>query len=152
MNNVSRLEALLRDKIIDAKCIKILKEAGEQVKNDIQNLAPVDTGAYRDSITTSDVSKIDDNTFYIKIYSNLNSGWKNVALGYLLEWGTGIKGEETNSYGHGYPYRQTPWVYYNDRYGRWVFTHGNIARPHFYPGLHLNRKNFENIILEEITK
>ena len=82
----------------------------------------------------------------------MNSGWKNVALGYLLEWGTGIKGEETNSYGHGYPYRQTPWVYYNDRYGRWVFTHGNIARPHFYPGLHLNRKNFENIILEEITK
>lgn len=151
MKNISRLNALLLDKIDGNKIVPLLKEAGEKVKDDIQNLAPVDTGEYRSSIKCSEVMKNND-LYKIEIYSDLNSGWKGIALGYLLEWGTGIKGENTNSYSHGFPYRSTPWVYYNERYGRWVFTTGNIARPHFYPGLNLNKEYFKRLIVKEIAK
>ena len=151
MNNIASLEHYLKERISEEKIKSILDTAAEQVKNDIQNLAPVDTGAYRNSIVKSNVKK-EGNNYSISIYSQLPSGWKGVALGYLLEWGTGIKGEQTNNYDHGYPYRQTPWVYFNDRYGRWVFTHGNIARPHFYPGLMLNKKYFRELVSKEIGK
>lgn len=151
VNNLSRLEHILRNRISEERVSNILKEAAEKISIDIQNLAPIDTGTYRNSIKVGEVKK--QNTKYtIDIYSDLASGWKNVALGYLLEFGTGIKGETTNTYDHGYPYRQTPWVYYNERYGRWIFTYGNIARPHFYPGLHLNENYFKDKIKKEISK
>ena len=114
-------------------------------------MAPVDTGTYRSSIKISDVEH-QGSLHSIQIYSDLNSGWKNVALGYLLEWGTGVKGESSNSYPHGYPYRQTPWVYFNERYGRWIFTYGCVARPHFYPGLHLNEGYFKEQIKKGVIK
>lgn len=149
MNNLSKLKHILETPLTNVD--DILIEAGEKICSDIQSLAPYDTGRYRSSIKTSDV-KVYDKTHKIEIYTDLPSGWKNVALGYLLEFGTGIKGENSNTYDHGYPYRQTPWVYYNERYGRWIFTYGNIARPHFYPGLHLNEQYFKDIIKKEITK
>lgn len=150
-NNLSKFRAYLEDSISRRKMIRILDKVGEDVKEDIKSLAPIDTGRYRESITKSSIEENGD-SYSISIYTDLNSGWKGVALGYLLEWGTGIKGEETNQYDHGYPYRTTPWVYYNERYGRWIFTHGNIARPHFYPGLKLNEKNFRETILKEMKR
>lgn len=151
MNSINDLEAILRKRISERKIKYILETVGEKVKEDIQSLAPVDTGEYKNSIKLSEVTK-DGSVYRIKIYSNLDSGWKNVPLGYLLEWGTGIRGEETNNYPHGLPYRQTPWVYFNERYARWIYTYGNIARPHFYPGLHLNKSYYRETILKEISK
>lgn len=149
MNRLTSLNALLNSKISDEVIEKILLDSGEKVKNDIVSLAPIDTGEYANSITVGKINK-DNYKYSIEIYSDLNSGWKNIPLGYLLEWGTGIKGESTNNYDHGYSYRQTPWVYFNKRYDRWIFTYGNIARPHFYPGLHLNESYFKEKILKEI--
>lgn len=144
---------ILKDykKSLDKVVTKTLEIASEKICNDIKSLAPIDTGAYVNSIQIGKVNKI-GTVYSIEIFSELNSGWKDVPLGYLLEWGTGIRGETTNTYDHGYPYRQTPWVYYNERYGRWIFTYGNIARPHFYPGLHLNEEYFKNLLREELIK
>lgn len=137
--------------ITDTQAEQILTKAANKVYADIYSLAPVDTGQYRSSIKISDV-KHEGSKHSIEIYSDLNSGWNGVALGYLLEWGTGKKGEMSNNYPHGFPYRQTPWIYYNERYGRWIFTHGCIARPHFYPGLHNNIGYFKEQIKKGVTK
>lgn len=148
---ILKFQAIVRGRINEKKISSILETAANKVCDDIKSMAPIDTGTYRNSITVGKVEKI--GTLYkINIFSDLNSGWKNVPLGYLLEWGTGVKGESTNAYNHPFPYRQTPWTYYNERYGRWIFTYGNIARPHFYPGLHLNEDYFKDLIRKEICK
>lgn len=145
MSNISTIYRNLLNVVSDVEIENILTNTAEKMYNDIYSMAPVDTGRYRDSITISKV-KHEGSKHSIEIYSDLNSGWNNVALAYLLEWGTGIKGEQTNNYPHGYPYRQTPWVYYNERYGRWIFTYGCIARPHWYPALHNNEDYFKEQI------
>lgn len=150
-DGVGKLEQILTKPLSTKNIDKILTTTAKKVHKDILALAPEDTGAYKASIQISDVEH-DGTKHSIKIYTNLSSGWKDVPLGCLLEWGTGKIGEETNNYDHGYPYRQTPWVYYNERYGRWVFTRGNKARPHFYPGLHNNYTFFKTQILTGITK
>ncbi len=141
----------LLKRLSDEKIEEILTTSANKIYKDIYNLAPVDTGKYRNSIKISDVEH-QNGIHSIEIYSDLNSGWNNVALGYLLEWGTGTKGENTNDYPHGYPYRQTPWVYYNERYGKWIFTYGCVARPHWYPGLHNNESYFKEQIRKGVTK
>jgi hypothetical protein len=150
VENLVKLKRILEAPIRDSNIEEILIKVGKKVQEDIQSLAPEDTGAYKASIQLSEV-KHNEDVHTIKIYTKLNSGWKNVPLGCLLEWGTGTEGESTNQYDHGYPYRQTPWVYFNERYGRWIFTHGNIARPHFVPGLYMNESYFEKTIKEGIT-
>ena len=151
MDTIGKLRHILEAPISDSNIEKILTTTGTKVQEDIKALAPVDTGTYHSSINLSKV--VHDGTKHrIKIFTNLNSGWKNVPLGCLIEWGTGVKGESTNTYEHGYPYRQTPWVYFNERYGRWVFTHGNVAHPHFYPGLYNNESYFKKTVKEMIIK
>lgn len=151
MNNVGVLHEILSKPISDKNIEKILTEVGEKVRDDIRALAPIDTGEYQSSINLSETVH-NGNKHTIKIYTDLNSGWNNVPLGCLLEWGTGTNGELSNTYEHGYPYRQTPWVYFNERYNRWVFTHGNVAHPHFIPGLYSNIYTFEQSILKGVTK
>lgn len=150
MENLGKLRKFLEAPISDSNIEKILIKSATKVHADIQSLAPEDTGDYKASIK---ISPVEHQTNYhsIKIYTKLDSGWKNVPLGCLLEWGTGVKGESTNNYDHGYTYRQTPWVYFNKRYGRWIFTYGNIARPHFIPGLYNNKSYFEKTVEEGIT-
>ena len=150
MNTLGDLRKFLETPISDSNIEKILTKVATKVQSDIKSLAPEDTGAYKASIKISQVEHQD--TYHsIIVYTDLDSGWKGVPLGCLLEWGTGVEGESTNTYDHGYPYRQTPWVYFNERYGRWIFTHGNIARPHFVPGLYNNESYFEKTIEEGIV-
>lgn len=151
MNNVGVLHEILSRPISDERIATILIKTGEKVRDDIRALAPIETGEYQSSINLSEVTHF-GNKHSIKVYTNLNSGWKNVPLGCLLEWGTGVVGEASNEYDHGYPYRQTPWVYYNERYGHWVFTHGNVAHPHFIPGLYSNIEYFKHNILKGLKK
>lgn len=150
MNNIAILRNRLSRPITDASVERILNKAGIKVRDDIISLAPSDTGEYQSSINLSEVNH-NGTKHTIRIYTNLDSGWKGVPLGCLLEWGTGIEGESTNTYNHGYPYRQTPWVYFNERYNRWVFTKGNIAKPHFIPGLYNNVSYYKKCIKEELN-
>lgn len=150
-NNIGTLRKILESRISNENIEKILTTAGKKVHGDIVALAPVDTGTYASSIQLSEVVH-EGSYHYIKVFTNLNSGWNNVPLGCLLEWGTGIKGEQTNTYEHGFPYRQTPWVYYNEKLGHFVFTHGNVAKPHFAPGLYNNESYFKKVIKEGVAR
>jgi len=63
-------------------------------------------------------------------------GWVGTDLFYarFVEFGTGPRGsrdrhpEATDEW----QYRQTPWVYYNDRVGHFLFTYGMPSRPFMY--------------------
>lgn len=52
-----------------------------------------------------------------------------------VEHGTGIYAED----GKG---RKTPWVYFSDKLGRFVFTRGMRAQPFFYPSMEIAAKHF----------
>lgn len=87
--------------------------------------APMDTGQYAASIKKTEIIK-EDNVLYAEIYTDLDSGWHGVKLAEFLENGTGIFREDGTG-------RQTPWVYWNARYNRFVFTKGMKPRPHWRP-------------------
>ena len=150
-NEVGQLKKILTNRLSNESIDKILTKVATKVHQDIVSMAPEDTGAYKASIQIGNIEH-NGNVHSVKIFTKLNSGWNNVPLGCLLEWGTGKVGEETNHYDHGYPYRQTPWVYFNERYNRWVFTRGNRARPHFVPGLYNNNDYFKRQILFGVIK
>lgn len=102
-----------------------LKENGTECWKRIVDTAPKDTGRYAASIKMTDVER-NGNLLSITIYSDLNSGWHNVPLAEFLEHGTGIFREDGTG-------RQTPWVYYNERWQRFVFTRGQKPQPHWSP-------------------
>ena len=84
MENLGQLRKFLESPISDSNIEKILNKVATKVQTDIKSLAPEDTGAYKASIVISEVNHQD--TYHsIKVYTNLNSGWKNVPLGCLLE-------------------------------------------------------------------
>lgn len=140
-------------KELESRLIQAQKEAAEKIRQDIVDLAPIRTGNYAASIKISDIER-DRGKITTIIYSDLKVGgegkWKDVPLAAFLEWGTGKKGQDTNAYNHGYSYRQTPWVYYDEYLGQWVTTTGIVARPHFYPSLQKNITYYENKIKEAV--
>lgn len=150
MDNIAILKEVLTKRLSNENIDKILIKAGTKVHGDIVALAPTNTGEYASSI---ELGKPEHNGHIhsIRIFSKLDSGWKGVPLGCLLEWGTGLVGEQSNTFDHGYPYRQTPWVYFNEQLGHFVFTHGNVAKPHFYPGLMNNRNYFKKTVAEGVV-
>lgn len=52
-----------------------------------------------------------------------------------VEYGTGIYAEEGGG-------RQTPWVYYDEKLGRWVMTRGMRAQPFFNPAVEEGMRHF----------
>ena len=118
----------------------------EMIRLEVQAGAPVDTGAYRNSIqvgaTEWNGSRCTTRVFSALLVGGENEKWATVPLGAFLEWGTGFIGAMTNEQEHGYPYRMTPWSYYNTRYGRWVTTHGMVARPHWLPPVLFHRRDY----------
>ena len=131
----------LRARIADAQ-----HRFAEMICEEVRENAPVDTGQYQNSIVVSPTGW-QGNTCITRVYSDLlvggdNEKWAKVPLGVFLEYGTGLKGEATNTQEHGFPYRQTAWTYYNERYDQWITTTGMIARPHFLPPMLLHRKEY----------
>ncbi len=141
----------MREKIAEAQ-----HEYAEMLCDEIKTLAPVDTGAYRDSIKVSP-TEWDGKTCKTVIYSDMLVGgdsekWKDVPLGAFLEWGTGRMGAMSNTQNHGFPYRLTPWTYYNERYERWITTNGMVARPHFLPPMLLHKKDYKKYIRRAVRR
>ena len=131
-------------------------EFAEYLCEEVKKNAPVDTGAYRDSIKVSE-TVWDGDTVTTSVYSDMlvggdNPKWQNVPLGSLLEWGTGLKGLQTNTQNHGFPYRMTPWRYYYKKIGQWVTTIGMIARPHFLPAMLLNKRKYVREIRKAVFR
>ena len=109
--------------------LRALERCGEQAEGYAKDLAPVDTGNLRNSIS----HKVDDGEPAVYIGTN-------VSYAPYVELATGIYAEGG---------RPTPWVYQDDN-GNWHWTRGNPAQPFLKPAVADHTKTYSNIIKSEL--
>ena len=110
-------------------CIRALERCGSQAEGYAKDLAPVDTGNLRNSIS----HKVDDGEPAVYIGSN-------TSYAPYVELATGIYAEGG---------RPTPWVY-QDENGNWHWTRGNPAQPFLAPAVKNHAQTYSNIIKDEL--
>ena len=110
-------------------CLRALERCGMHGEGYAKDLAPVDTGNLRNSIS----HKVDSKE--PAVYIGTNSEY-----GAYIELGTG------EHYPGG---RQTPWVY-KDARGRWHRTSGQKAQPYLKPAVANHKQTYRNIIEDEL--
>ena len=105
---------------------RVIKETAEMIVTQAKALAPVDEGNLRDSID-------------VRYMKGGLSAYIHVGAEYAvyIEFGTGI-------YAVGGDGRKTPWVYYSEKLGRFVFTRGMEAQPFWFPSLDVAEKHFRS--------
>lgn len=109
--------------------LRALERCGEQAEGYAKDLAPVDTGNLRNSIS----HKVDDGEAAVYIGTN-------VFYAPYVELATGIYAEGG---------RPTPWVYRDDE-GNWHWTAGNPAQPFLAPAVKDHAQTYRNIIADEL--
>ena len=109
--------------------LRALERCGSQAEGYAKDLAPVDTGNLRNSIS----HRVDDGEPAVYIGSN-------TSYAAYVELGTG------KYYPGGRP---TPWVY-RDEEGRFHWTAGNPAQPYLVPAVKDHQKTYKNIIENEL--
>lgn len=110
-------------------CLRALERCGSQAEGYAKDLAPVDTGNLRNSIS----HKVDDGEPAVYIGSN-------TSYAPYVELATGIYAEGG---------RPTPWVY-QDANGNWHWTRGNKAQPFLKPAVADHAKEYQSIIKTEL--
>lgn len=121
-------------KILDefhAAALRALERCGSQAEGYAKDLAPVDTGNLRNSIS----HKVDPDE--PAAYVGTNTEYAP-----YVEFGTGI-------YAEGGGGRPTPWVYQDDE-GSWHWTAGNPAQPFLKPAVADHAQTYRNIIEDEM--
>ena len=108
---------------------RTLERVGEQAEGYAKDLAPVDTGQLRNSISHA----VDESEPAAYIGTNLE-------YAPYVELGTG----QYNPQG-----RPTPWVY-QDAKGDWHWTKGNPAQPFLKPAVKDHAQTYRNIIEDEL--
>lgn len=109
--------------------LRALERCGEQAEGYAKDLAPVDTGNLRNSISHT----VDEDEPAVYIGSN-------VEYAAYVELGTGRYTEGG---------RPTPWVYQDDN-GNWHWTAGNPAQPFLAPAVKDHAQTYRNIIEDEM--
>lgn len=109
--------------------LRALERCGSQAEGYAKDLAPVDTGNLRNSIS----HKVDESEPAVYIGSN-------VEYAAYVELGTGKYTEGG---------RPTPWVYQDDK-GNWRWTAGNPAQPFLAPAVKDHPQTYRNIIADEL--
>ena len=119
----------LVQEVFHAACLRALERCGLVGEGYAKDLAPVDTGRGRNSIS----HKVDESEPAAYIGTNLD---------YMIyqELGTGIYAEGG---------RPTPWVY-QDANGNWHWTRGNRAHPFLKPAVANHAGTYRNIIEDEL--
>ena len=109
--------------------LRALERCGEQAEGYAKDLAPVDTGRVRYSIS----HQVDDgeNAVYIVSYTSY-AAYEELGTGPYAEGG-----------------RPTPWVY-QDAQGNWHWTRGNRAHPFLKPAVADHPQTYRNIIEAEL--
>jgi HK97 gp10 family phage protein len=110
-------------------CLRALERCGMQAEGYAKDLAPVDTGNLRNSIS----HRVDEKEKIVYIGTNSE-------YGAYVELGTG------KYYKGG---RQDPWVY-QDEEGRWHHTNGQRAQPYLKPSVADHKQTYKNIIKDEL--
>lgn len=111
----------------DAAIRRALERCGMQAEGYAKDLAPVDTGNLRNSIT----HKVLEKEVYIGTHNEYAT---------YVELGTGKYAEGG---------RPDPWVYQDDE-GRWHWTAGNPAQPYLKPAVADHKQTYRNIIKDEL--
>ena len=109
--------------------LRALERCGEQAEGYAKDLAPVDTGNLRNSIS----HRVDEDELAAYIGSN-------TSYAAYVELGTGKYTEGG---------RPTPWVYQDDE-GKWHWTRGNPAQPFLAPAVKDHPQTYRNIIADEL--
>ena len=109
--------------------LRALERCGEQAEGYAKDLAPVDTGNLRNSISHT----VDEDEPAVYIGSN-------TSYAPYVELATGIYAEGG---------RPTPWVY-QDAQGNWHWTRGNPAQPFLAPAVKEHTQTYSNIIKDEL--
>ena len=109
--------------------LRALERCGEQAEGYAKDLAPVDTGNLRNSISHT----VDEDEPAVYIGSN-------TSYAPYVELGTGKYTEGG---------RPTPWVYQDDS-GNWHWTRGNPAQPFLAPAVKEHTQTYRNIIEDEL--
>lgn len=109
--------------------LRALERCGEQAEGYAKDLAPVDTGNLRNSISHT----VDEDEPAVYIGSN-------TSYAPYVELATGIYAEGG---------RPTPWVY-QDANGNWHWTRGNKAQPFLKPAVADHPQTYRNIIKDEL--
>lgn len=152
MSNVIGLESLLKklDALggnVEETLYKSIQNQGQLVKDDAQDLVPIDTGDLKKSIHRE--TKKLKGKIASRIYTNSDHAT-------YVEFGTGKVGEETNQNTNvGVSYKQDKWLVNIPDVGpRWI--KGQPAQPYLYPALKNNEeriiKNIRQDIKEAIRK
>lgn len=113
--------------------VRALERCGAQAEGYAKDLAPVDTGKLRNSIS----HKVD--SAEPAAYIGTNSEYAP-----YVELGTG-------KYAEGGEGRPTPWVY-QDAKGDWHWTEGNPAQPFLKPAVSDHAKTYHNILEDELKR
>ena len=111
--------------------LRALERIGMEAEGYAKDLAPVDTGRLRNSIS----HQVDDSENAVYIGTN-------VSYAPYVELATGI-------YAEGGGGRPTPWVYQDEK-GNWHWTRGNPAQPFLAPAVKDHAKTYSNIIKDEL--
>lgn len=109
--------------------LSALERCGSHAEGYAKDLAPVDTGNLRNSIT----HQVDEAESAVYIGTN-------VGYAPYVELGTGKYAEGG---------RPTPWVYQDDN-GNWHWTAGNPAQPFLAPAVKDHAQTYRNIIEDEM--
>lgn len=112
-----------------AACLRALERCGMEAEGYAKDLAPVDTGRLRNSIS----HQVDDSENAVYIGTN-------VSYAPYVELATGIYADGG---------RPTPWVYQDDA-GNWHWTRGNQAHPFLKPAVADHAQTYRNIIEDEL--
>lgn len=116
----------------DAK--RAMGKACALIERSAKELAPKDTGHLARSITSE-----------VRAYEDTVEGRVFTPLEYApyIEYGTGLWAENGNG-------RQTPWVYYDEKHDKFIYTVGQHPQPFMRPALDENREVVLRLIKEEL--
>ena len=104
---------------------RVVVETAATIESTAKALAPVDSGYLRQSITV----EIMDGGLKAKVTVD-----SEYAI--FIEFGTGIYAANGDG-------RKDGWVYYNEKYGEYVYTKGSPAQPFWFPALKEGAKYFD---------
>ena len=113
-----------------ASCLRALERCGSEAEGYAADLAPVDTGRLRGSIT----HQVDEGE--PSVYIGTNTEYAP-----YVELGTGVYAQGVG--------RPTPWVYRDDN-GNYHWTRGNRAQPFLKPAVADHAQTYRNIIEDEM--
>lgn len=144
---IKNLDKLMKklDKLAKVELIKPMQKATKDVQTTAKTNVPVDDGHLRNSISTRVLE--DDKGVEGTVFTN-------VEYAPYIEFGTGPMGAKNNkgiSPNVDVSYRSDSWVYFNEKWERWVTTEGMVAQPFLYPALKSRKEVVRQYFIDYIN-